>query len=95
MSKVGKRRWSYPLVEFVIVRMNLDKLAFLIKGTWEERNLLALKSFGIEVRDRVKYLGTIIGHAPSDEAYAPVLASTYVFVGHSAAKTAFTLPYWI
>ena len=32
---------------------------------------------------------------PGGDAYMVPNANTYDFVGHSAAKTAFTLPHWI
>ena len=56
------------------LRMNLGKSAFLIKGTWTPRYLEALNSFGIHVNQKVRYLGVLVGHVSSDEAYAPLIA---------------------
>ena len=53
---------------------NLSKSAFLIKGCWTEDQKKALHSFGIPIKDRVKYLGILIRHVTSDEAYAPLIA---------------------
>ena len=56
------------------LKMNPDKSAFLLKGFWHERLRETLRRFGVEVRTKVKYLGMVIGHVSSDEAFAPVLA---------------------
>ena len=54
--------------------MNLSKSAFLIKGVWNEDRKRTLAAFGIPIKDKVKYLGVLIGHVTPDEAYAPLLA---------------------
>ena len=56
------------------LKINLDKSAFLTKGIWQELELQRLSQFGVSVRQKVKYLGILLGHVSSDEAYAPVLA---------------------
>ena len=38
------------------------------------RHMAALQSFGIGVKNSVKYLGVLIGHVSSEEAYAPIIA---------------------
>ena len=39
---------------------------------WHERE--RLRQFGVQVRTKVKYLGILIGHVSSEEAFAPILA---------------------
>ena len=59
---------------FVGLRLNLGISAFLVKGMWEQRHLDALRTFGIQVKQKVKYLGVLVGHVSSEEAYAPLIA---------------------
>ena len=59
---------------FVGLRLNLSKSAFLVKGVWPDAYRESLRSFGIEIKDRVKYLGILLGHVTSEEAYAPIMA---------------------
>ena len=56
------------------LKINPDKSAFLTKGMWQEHDLHRLSQFGVCVRQKVKYLGILLGHVSSDEAYAPVIA---------------------
>ena len=55
---------------FVGLQLNLSKSAHLTKGTF----VTVLKSFGIDIKQKVKYLGILLGHVTSEEAYVPVLA---------------------
>ena len=59
---------------YVGPRLNLGKSAFLIKGAWTPRHLEVPRSFGIQVKQKVKYLGVLVGHVSSEEAYAPLIA---------------------
>ena len=59
----------------VRLQLNLSKSAFLTKGMWPDRYITILNSFGIDLKKKkVKYLGILLGHVTSEEAYAPVLA---------------------
>ena len=72
LSKVFDAIGIYGYI--VGLKINLDKLAFLTNGKWQEHELHKLSLFGVIVRQKVKYLGIVLGHVSSDEAYAPVLA---------------------
>ena len=56
------------------LKINLDKSAFLVKGHWHERLRERLRPFGVEVRTKVKYLGILIGHVSSEEAFVPIFS---------------------
>ena len=45
----------------------------MTKGEWPEQWLDKLRSFGVEVKPEVKYLGILLGHVNSNEAYAPTI----------------------
>ena len=59
---------------FVGLKPNVSKSAFLTKGGWTEGQADILRSYGIVAKLRVKYLGFLLGHVTSEEAYAPVIA---------------------
>ena len=46
---------------FVGLQINLSKSAFLTKGAWTDQWVTVLKSFGVEVKQKVKYLGIVLG----------------------------------
>ena len=49
---------------FVAMKLNLSKFAFLTKRCWTEA----------QVEIQLKYLGILLGHVTSEEAYAPTIA---------------------
>ena len=48
----------------------MDASAVLVKGLWSDQDWAALALFGVKVRQKVKYLGILIGHVTPDDAYA-------------------------
>ena len=56
------------------LRLNLTKSAFLIKRGWSDAHQETLQSFKIEIKERVKYAGILLGHVSSEEARAPIIA---------------------
>ena len=56
------------------LQLNLSKSACLTKGTWPDQYVAVLSSFGTSIKRKLKYLGILLGHVTSEEAYAPVLA---------------------
>ena len=58
---------------FVGLQIELSKSAFITKGAWTDQYVTVLKSFGVEVKQKVKYLGIVLGHVTSEKAYAPVI----------------------
>ena len=59
---------------FVGLRINLGKSAFLLKGEWGEDHKRILASFGVPVKAKIRYLGIVLGHVSSEEAYTPTIA---------------------
>ena len=59
---------------FVGVRINLGKSALLLNGEWGDDHKRILASFGMSVKCKIKYLGIVVGHVSSEEAYAPTIA---------------------
>ena len=59
---------------FVGLKLILGKSAFLVKGMWEQRHLDTLRTFGIQVKQKVQYVGVLVGRVSSEEAYAPLIA---------------------
>ena len=41
---------------------------------WGDEHKHILASFGVPVKAKIKYLGTVLGHVSSEEAYAPTIA---------------------
>ena len=73
--------------KFVGLRINLDKLAFLLRGFWTDRQKTKLENTGIPVQSKVKYLGNLFGDVTPDEAFAPHLSRAL-----ARAQFAATLP---
>ena len=59
---------------FVGLRINPGKSAFLLKGEWGEDHKRILASFGVPVKAKIRYLGIVLGHVSSEEAYVPTIA---------------------
>ena len=49
------------------LRLNLGKSTFLVKGMWEQRHLDVLRTFCIQVKQNVYYLGVLVGRVSSEE----------------------------
>ena len=57
--------------------LDLGKSAFLVKGQWNEKYRQKLLSFVLPIKEKVNYLGILIGDTTSDEAYAPLVARAF------------------
>ena len=65
--------------EFKVVlglTLNLDKCGIVLKGTYAEAQQERFADYGIAIRDCVKYLGVLVGHITTSQAFAKVLGET-------------------
>ena len=56
------------------LRIDLEKSAVLLKELWTQAWHDQLRRFGIPVRNKVKFLGFLLGHKLVDDAFAWILA---------------------
>ena len=73
--------------DYVGLRLNHKKSAFLLKGYWSDKHTQLLRRTGVDVKTHVKYLGVLFGEVSPEKAYAPLLARASY-----AASLRLTLP---
>ena len=55
------------------LRVNFDKSAILLKGTWNLHHKSLIHSLPIAIKPSAKYLGVLLGNATPEESFAPAL----------------------
>ena len=55
------------------LRVNFDKSAILLKGTWSLHHKSLINSLPIAIKPSAKYLGVLLGNATPEESFAPAL----------------------